>query len=147
MTDEVISPLRRRMIEDMTIRKLVPKTQQGYIRNVKAFVQQRRDGAAVLLRCGAVGDDVSDRRGPHARIPGQGSALDKLHKRRNLVPLITATPGSAAHTNEWGPPVRALLGAALPPPGDFLHGPAVAARDQAAARLRLHSARSQSNYF
>ena len=24
MTDEVISPLRRRMIEDMTIRKLVP---------------------------------------------------------------------------------------------------------------------------
>ena len=29
MTDEVISPLRRRMIEDMTIRKLVAKTQQG----------------------------------------------------------------------------------------------------------------------
>jgi hypothetical protein len=25
------------MIEDMTIRRLVPKTQQGYIRNVKAF--------------------------------------------------------------------------------------------------------------
>jgi hypothetical protein len=24
------------MIEDMTIRRLVPKTQQGYIRNVKA---------------------------------------------------------------------------------------------------------------
>jgi hypothetical protein len=37
MTDEVISPLRRRMIKDMTIRKLAPKTQQGYIRNVKAF--------------------------------------------------------------------------------------------------------------
>jgi len=32
MTDEVMSPLRRRMIEDMTIRKLAPKTQQGYIR-------------------------------------------------------------------------------------------------------------------
>jgi hypothetical protein len=29
MTDEVISPLRRRMIEDMTIRTLVPKAQQG----------------------------------------------------------------------------------------------------------------------
>jgi hypothetical protein len=29
MTDQVISPLRRRMIEDMTIRKLA-KTQQGY---------------------------------------------------------------------------------------------------------------------
>ncbi len=37
MTDEAISPLRRRMIEDMAIRKLTPKTQQGYIRNVKAF--------------------------------------------------------------------------------------------------------------
>jgi integrase/recombinase XerD len=37
MTDEVMSPLRRRMIEDMTIRKLVPKTQQSYIRNMKAF--------------------------------------------------------------------------------------------------------------
>jgi integrase/recombinase XerD len=35
MTDEVISPLRRRMIEDMTIRKLTPKTQQGYIRTIK----------------------------------------------------------------------------------------------------------------
>jgi hypothetical protein len=27
MTDQVISPLRRRMIEDMAIRKFVPKTQ------------------------------------------------------------------------------------------------------------------------
>jgi hypothetical protein len=35
MTDETMSPLRRRMIEDMTIRKLAPKTQQGYIRTVK----------------------------------------------------------------------------------------------------------------
>jgi integrase/recombinase XerD len=37
MTDEVISPLRRRMIEDMTIRKLAPRTQEGYIRTVKNF--------------------------------------------------------------------------------------------------------------
>jgi integrase/recombinase XerD len=37
MTDEAMSPLRRRMIEDMTIRKLAPKTQQGYIRTVKGF--------------------------------------------------------------------------------------------------------------
>ncbi len=37
MTDEAMSPLRRRMIEDMTIRKLAPKTQQGYIRTVKNF--------------------------------------------------------------------------------------------------------------
>jgi integrase/recombinase XerD len=37
MTDEAMSPLRRRMIEDMAIRKLAPKTQQGYIRTVKDF--------------------------------------------------------------------------------------------------------------
>ena len=37
MTDEAISPLRRRMIEDMTIRKLAPKTQEGYIRAIKNF--------------------------------------------------------------------------------------------------------------
>ncbi len=35
MTDAAMSPLRRRMIEDMTIRKLSPKTQQGYIRTIK----------------------------------------------------------------------------------------------------------------
>ncbi len=33
-----ISPLRQRMIEDMTMRKLSPKTQQGYVRSVKRFV-------------------------------------------------------------------------------------------------------------
>ena len=32
-----ISPLRQRMIEDMTIRKLAPKTQSGYLRAVKQF--------------------------------------------------------------------------------------------------------------
>ena len=37
MTDEAMSPLRRRMIEDMTIRKLAAKTQEGYIRTIKNF--------------------------------------------------------------------------------------------------------------
>src|SRR5260370_7766010 len=36
-THEAMSPLRRRMIEDMAIRKLAPKTQQGYIRTIKDF--------------------------------------------------------------------------------------------------------------
>ena len=35
MTDQAISPLRRRMIEDMTVRKFVEKTQKDYIRHVK----------------------------------------------------------------------------------------------------------------
>ena len=33
--DSPISPLRQRMIEDMTLRKLSPKTQSGYLRWVK----------------------------------------------------------------------------------------------------------------
>ena len=37
MTDKAISPLRRRLIEDMTIRRLSPGTQHQYIRHVKSF--------------------------------------------------------------------------------------------------------------
>ncbi len=37
MTDTAISPLRRRMIDDMTIRKLAPKTQHDYVQRVKDF--------------------------------------------------------------------------------------------------------------
>jgi integrase/recombinase XerD len=37
MTEAPVSPLRRRMIEDMTIRKFAPRTQEGYIRAVRSF--------------------------------------------------------------------------------------------------------------
>jgi integrase/recombinase XerD len=37
MTEAPVSPLRRRMIEDMTMRKFAPRTQEGYIRAVKSF--------------------------------------------------------------------------------------------------------------
>ena len=37
MTDEAISPLRRRMIEDMTVRGFTACTQRGYIAAVKRF--------------------------------------------------------------------------------------------------------------
>jgi hypothetical protein len=37
MTDAAISPLRRRMIEDMTIRKFAPKTQHDYVQRIKNF--------------------------------------------------------------------------------------------------------------
>ena len=35
MTAKAISPLRQRLIEDMAIRRLGPKTQHHYIRHVK----------------------------------------------------------------------------------------------------------------
>jgi len=37
MTDKALSPLRRRLIEDMTIRRLGPGNQHQYIRQVKSF--------------------------------------------------------------------------------------------------------------
>jgi hypothetical protein len=37
MTDQAMSPLRRRMIEDMSIRKFAPKTQHDYVQRVKDF--------------------------------------------------------------------------------------------------------------
>jgi integrase/recombinase XerD len=45
----VLKMLRRRMIEDMTIRRLSPKTQQGYIRTIKnlaAFLGRSPDKAS-----------------------------------------------------------------------------------------------------
>jgi integrase/recombinase XerD len=49
MLDASVSPLRRRMIDDMTIRNLAPKTQQGYIRTIKnlaAFLGRSPDTAS-----------------------------------------------------------------------------------------------------
>ena len=37
MTEKAISPLRQRLIEDMTIRRLGPKTKHDYTRHVKSF--------------------------------------------------------------------------------------------------------------
>src|SRR6201993_1757451 len=50
MTDEAMSPLRRRMIEDMTIRKFAPKTQHDYVQRIKnfaAFVGRSPDTATL----------------------------------------------------------------------------------------------------
>ena len=54
MTDECISPLRRRMIEDMTVRNFVAKTQTDYIRRVKNFAAYL--GARPILRPGKMSD-------------------------------------------------------------------------------------------
>ena len=39
MSEKPISPLRRRMIEDMSVRKFGAKTQQDYIRHIEAFAK------------------------------------------------------------------------------------------------------------
>ena len=37
MTDDAVSPLRRRMIEDMTIRQFGEHTKRDYVRQVREF--------------------------------------------------------------------------------------------------------------
>jgi site-specific recombinase XerD len=77
MTDECISPLRRRMIEDMTVRNFVVKTQSDYIRRVKSFAvflgrspdtATREDVRRYLLHLASSGMGA-------ATVNGTGSAL------------------------------------------------------------------------
>ena len=42
MADTRVSPLRQRMIDDMTMRNFAPRTQEGYIRAVKGFAAVHR---------------------------------------------------------------------------------------------------------
>jgi hypothetical protein len=50
MSEKPISPLRRRIIEDMTVRNFVEKTRHDYIRHVRTFT-------AFLGAQGAIGDE------------------------------------------------------------------------------------------
>ena len=58
MTDSTIGPLRRRMVEDMTVRAFTPATQRAYLRAVKDFAafvgcSPGRAGAEDLRRTAA----------------------------------------------------------------------------------------------
>ena len=75
MTDEAISPLRRRMIEDMTIRQFAPKTQQGYVASsgtlrrfsaARRIPAERRGSAALSAASGRHGVAVPNGHGVSA---------------------------------------------------------------------------------
>src|SRR5216684_4522358 len=71
MTDQAMSPLRRRMIEDMTIRKLAPKTQHDYVQRVKSF-------AAFLGRSPATASKEDVRR-YRLHLASNGSGTPKIN--------------------------------------------------------------------
>jgi integrase/recombinase XerD len=82
MTDEAVSPLRRRMIEDMTIRKFAAKTQHDYVQRVKnfaAFLGRSPDTASfedvrryqLHLAASGVGVPISPARINEARVETQ----------------------------------------------------------------------------
>jgi integrase/recombinase XerD len=71
MTDAPVSALRRRMNEDMTSRRLAPKTQKAYIRAVKnftAFFGRSPDQAS-----------VEDLRRYHLHMASSGVTTPKLN--------------------------------------------------------------------
>jgi integrase/recombinase XerD len=71
MTEQAVSPLRRRMIEDMTIRKFAQKTQHDYVQRVKDF-------AKFLGRCpdAAKAEDV---RGFQLHLTSNGAGVPKIN--------------------------------------------------------------------
>src|SRR5258705_8000701 len=72
MTDKAISPLRQRMIEDMTIRKFAPKTQHDYVQRVKHF-------AAFLGRSPDTAS-FEDVRRYQLHLTASGSGVPTLHQ-------------------------------------------------------------------
>jgi hypothetical protein len=59
-----VSPLRRRMIEDMTVRNISPATQRSYV----SAVSNARPRNHALVRCDAC---------PYARRSGFGNRIDR----------------------------------------------------------------------
>ena len=70
MTDEAMSPLRRRMIEDMTIRKLAPKTQQGT--SAPSRTSLRSSGDRPTRRASRTSDAFNCIWRRTARVPSRG---------------------------------------------------------------------------
>ncbi|MDN3276000.1 phage integrase N-terminal SAM-like domain-containing protein [Frankia sp. RB7] len=80
MTDQAVSPLRRRMIEDMSIRKFAPKTQHDYVQRVKEF-------AAFLGRSpdAAKAEDV---RGFRLHLAWCGAGTPKINAAVSALPFL-----------------------------------------------------------
>jgi integrase/recombinase XerD len=71
MTEQAISPLRRRMIEDMTIRKFAQKTQHDYVQRVKDF--------ASYLKRSPDTAKPEDLRGFQLHLTSSGAGIPKIN--------------------------------------------------------------------
>jgi hypothetical protein len=113
MTDKAISPLRRRLIEDMTIRRLPPGTQHQYIRHVKSFadfVSRSPDKATpedvrrYRLRLASIATTMPTRNAGASALrfffkvtlkrPDRADAVVSVREPRRLPPSKTPTPNS-----------------------------------------------------
>jgi hypothetical protein len=97
MTDQVISPLRRRMIEDMAIRKFAPKTQHDYVQRVKDFaaflgrspdLAQSEDVRGFRLHlASSIPNNNSSATVARAEISSEPRQPRRLEKKKNIVPI------------------------------------------------------------
>ena len=71
MTEQAISPLRRRMIEDMSIRKFAAKTQHDYVQRVKDF--------ATFLGRSAATAEAEDVRRFRLHLTSSGAGTPKIN--------------------------------------------------------------------
>ena len=71
MTEQAISPLRRRMIEDMSIRKFAAKTQHDYVQRVKDF--------ATFLERSAATAEAEDVRRYRLHLTASGAGTPKIN--------------------------------------------------------------------
>jgi integrase/recombinase XerD len=71
MTEQAISPLRLRMIEDTTIRKFAQKTQHDYVQRVKDFASH--------LRCSPDTATPEDVRGFQLHLTSSGAGVPKIN--------------------------------------------------------------------
>jgi site-specific recombinase XerD len=71
MTEQAISPLRRRMIEDMSIRKFAAKTQHDYVQRVKDF--------ATFLEHSAARAETEDVRRYRLHLTASGAGTPKIN--------------------------------------------------------------------
>jgi site-specific recombinase XerD len=71
MTEQAISPLRRRMIEDMSIRKFAAKTQHDYVQRVKDF--------ATFLGRSLAAADAEDVRRFRLHLTASGAGTPKIN--------------------------------------------------------------------
>ena len=82
MTEQAISPLRRRMIEDMTIRKFAAKTQHDYVQRVKDF--------ASYLRRSPDTAKPEDVRGFQLHLASSGAGVPNININININTTISA---------------------------------------------------------
>src|SRR5262250_3473848 len=108
MTDKAISPLRRRLIEDITIRRLSANTQHQYIRHVKNFADfmgrsldkaTAEDVHRYQLHLGSIGTTIPT-------VNAGASALRFFFKvtlkRRDLADAVVSVPCTCIMYSTYG---------------------------------------------